>query len=50
MNILLMNTVEEVLKHALVRPVVPIEWDENAEAAALEAKAAKSGAADVVKH
>jgi ATP-dependent Lon protease len=50
MSILLMNTVDEVLKHALVRPLVPIEWDENAEAEALEAKAAKNGTADVVKH
>ena len=49
MNILLMNTVEEVLKHALVRPVTPIEWDENAEAEAV-AKAAKDGEAGVVKH
>jgi ATP-dependent Lon protease len=51
MNILLMNTVEEVLKHALVRPLVPIEWDENAEEEALAAKAAaRNGSSDVVKH
>jgi ATP-dependent Lon protease len=51
MSILLMNTVEEVLKHALVRPLTPIEWDENAEAEALEAKeAARNGGGTVVKH
>ena len=50
MSILLMNTVDEVLKHALVRPVVPIEWDENIEAEAVAADKAKSGAGDVVKH
>jgi ATP-dependent Lon protease len=49
MSILLMNTVDEVLKHALVRPVVPIEWDENAEAEAIAEKA-KNGAEDMVKH
>ncbi|MDD3030166.1 MAG: endopeptidase La [Alphaproteobacteria bacterium] len=31
MSILPMDTVDDVLKHALVRPVTPIEWDENAE-------------------
>lgn len=50
MNILLMNTVDEVLKHALVRPLTPIEWDEEAESAAAEAAAKKAAAADVVKH
>ncbi len=49
MSILLMNTVDEVLKHALVRPLTPIEWDEVAEEAALAAKE-KASAADVVKH
>ncbi|MDE1900234.1 MAG: endopeptidase La [Alphaproteobacteria bacterium] len=51
MNILLMNTGEEVLKHALVRPLTPIEWDENAENA--DAKSATNGeakSAGVVKH
>ncbi len=51
MNILLMNTVDEVLKHALVRPVTPIEWDENAEAeAALARKNDDKTDGDVVKH
>lgn len=49
MSILLMNTVDEVLKHALVRPVIPIEWDENAEAELLAQKK-KEAAEDVIKH
>jgi ATP-dependent Lon protease len=49
MSILLMNTVDDVLKHALVRPVTPIEWDENAEMEAMAQKE-KNGAGDVVKH
>jgi len=53
LKILLMNTVEEVLKYALTKPITPIEWDENAEMAA---DAARKKAADgddvggVVKH
>jgi ATP-dependent Lon protease len=50
MSILLMNTVDEVLKHALVRPVVPIEWDENAEAEMMAQKAKERAEEDVVKH
>ena len=50
MTILLMNTGEDVLKHALTRPLVPIEWDENAETEAVAEKASKNGAGDVVKH
>ncbi len=49
MNILLMNTVDEVLKHALVRPVVPIEWDENAEAEAVPLKD-NNGQGELIKH
>lgn len=49
MSILLMGTVDEVLKHALVRPVIPIEWDENAEAELLAQKK-KEAAEDVIKH
>jgi ATP-dependent Lon protease len=50
MSILLMGTVDEVLKHALVRPLVPIEWDENAEVEAPADKSDADGTADVVKH
>jgi len=49
MSILFMNTVDEVLRHALVRPVTPIEWDEAAEAE-LVAQKTKSAVEDVVKH
>ncbi len=56
LNIILVNVADDVLKHALVRPIVPIEWDEDAELAAETAKSkarAKEAAADVdgvVKH
>ncbi|MDR3425427.1 MAG: endopeptidase La [Alphaproteobacteria bacterium] len=49
MNILPMNTVDEVLKHALVRPIVPIEWDENTEAEPVVERVG-NGAAGVVRH
>ncbi len=28
MNIIIVDTVDDVLKHALIKPVVAIEWDE----------------------
>jgi|GEM_PF-5656275 hypothetical protein len=34
----------------LVRPVVPIEWDENAEAEMMAQKAKERAEEDVVKH
>ncbi len=53
LTIILVNTADEVLKNALVRPVTPIEWDENAELAA-DAARAKDKVADeaggVVRH
>ncbi|MDD3370399.1 MAG: endopeptidase La [Alphaproteobacteria bacterium] len=49
MSILFMDTVDDVLKHALVRPLTPIEWDENAAAEVVPAKP-KDGTDDVVKH
>jgi ATP-dependent Lon protease len=52
LKIILCNTADDVLKNALVRPVTPIEWDENAELAA-EAARSKAAAADaegVVRH
>ena len=36
LEIVPVSMVSEVLKHALVRPLVPIEWDEEKEAAAAE--------------
>ena len=54
LKILHMTTVDEVLKHALTKPLIPIEWDEEDELAAESAakvKLATGGdAADVVKH
>ncbi|MCL2473886.1 MAG: endopeptidase La [Alphaproteobacteria bacterium] len=50
-NILFMNTVDDVLLNALVRPVTPIEWDEDEEQkiqAAIEKKKPKSSG--VVAH
>jgi ATP-dependent Lon protease len=45
------NTVDEVLKYALVRPVTPIEWDEAAELAADKARKPDDDAAsEVVRH
>jgi len=50
LKIIFINTVDEVLKFALTKPLTPIEWDEAAEMAS--AKTAKDGesSADVVRH
>ena len=53
MDLILINTADEVLKNALVRPLTPIEWDESAELAAeaqraKDAKGEQSG--DIVRH
>jgi ATP-dependent Lon protease len=51
MSILLMNTVDEVLKHALVRPVTPIEWDEASDTEAVASrKKDDDEEEEVVKH
>ena len=53
LKITLINTVDEVLKHALTKPLTPIEWDEAAEMAAAASKIKKGDAApdgEVVKH
>jgi ATP-dependent Lon protease len=52
LNIIPVSTVSEVLKHALVREPEPIEWDEEAEYAALaqRAAAARSGETEVMTH
>ena len=49
LKILFMNTVDDVLKYALVKPVTPIEWDEAAE---LEADRVRNRQRDseVVRH
>jgi ATP-dependent Lon protease len=52
LTIIPVKTVDEVLKHALTRPVVPIEWDEAAEEAKQDrSKKAEDGEAEsVVTH
>lgn len=53
MDIILINNADDVLKNALLRPLTPIEWDENAELAAeaARAKEAKAEQAEgVVRH
>ncbi len=54
MTITLINTGDEVLKHALTKPLTPSEWDQNAEIAGAAAKLKKGeGAAEsgeVVRH
>ena len=48
LKIILINTVDEVLKYALVKPLTPIEWDEASEAA--EAKLKEKAKEEVVRH
>ncbi|MEI6985810.1 MAG: endopeptidase La [Rhodospirillaceae bacterium] len=43
-------TVDDVLRNALTRPLVPIEWSEPVEIDAVAAKAAESDHDDVVRH
>ncbi len=53
LKIMPIDTVEEVLKYALVKPLTPIEWDEAAEMAAEASKikdGARAGTGEVVKH
>ncbi len=52
LTIIPVSTVSEVLKHALVRQPEPIDWDEEAEQAALaqRATAARSGETGVMTH
>lgn len=51
LNILFMNTVDEVLKYALTKQLTPIEWDEEAEAAAAAARLKENAArGEVVRH
>src|SRR5580693_7920851 len=51
LKILFMNTVDEVLKFALTKPLTPIEWDEAAEMAADKARSKRDDdGSDVVRH
>ena len=45
-----MNTVEEVLKYALTKPLTPIEWDETAEMAEKVKRGEKTENGEVVRH
>lgn len=53
LEIIPVQYVDDVLKHALTGPLTPIEWDEEAEALAAKARAeeaAKDDPGPVVKH
>jgi len=51
MEIIPAATVDEVLEHAMSRPLVPIEWDESAhESASVSAKDDDSDTSGVVRH
>lgn len=51
MKIHFINTVDEVLKYALTKPITPIEWDEAAELAAEKSrKEDGKDASEVVRH
>ena len=51
LEIIPVTIVDDVLKHALTKPLVPIEWDEEAEIAKVAAKKAGTGDLDgVVTH
>ncbi|HUY69251.1 MAG TPA: S16 family serine protease, partial [Alphaproteobacteria bacterium] len=53
MKIIFINTVDEVLKYALTKPLTPIEWDENAELAAAKMRPKEDEAdrgAEVARH
>jgi ATP-dependent Lon protease len=52
LKIILINTVDEVLKFALTKPLTPIEWDEAAELAEKVRKDGKEAAGDneAVRH
>jgi ATP-dependent Lon protease len=50
LKIILINTVEEVLKNALTKPLTPIEWDEAAELAAQAKIKETNREGDVVRH
>jgi len=50
LKIILINTVDEVLKFALTKPITPIEWDEAAEMAADKARNRTDDSGEVVRH
>ncbi len=50
LTIIPINTVDEILKHALIQPLTPIEWDENAEKAPVAEATEAASPKEVVKH
>ena len=50
LTIVPVNTVDDVLSNALVRPLTPIEWSEPVELDAVPAKAAESDHEEVIRH
>jgi len=50
MNLIPASTADEVLRVALVKPLVPIEWDEEAELRAVAAKAKPDEIGGIVTH
>ena len=50
LTIVPVNTVDDVLSNALVRPLTPIEWSEPVELEPVSAKAAESDHEEVIRH
>jgi ATP-dependent Lon protease len=50
LKIIFINTVDDVLKFALIHPLTPIEWDEAAEMAADRARKREDAAEDGLRH
>ena len=50
LNIITVNMVDEVLQHALEKPLTPQDWDEDAELEAAALAAGSDADSDVVKH
>ena len=50
LTIVPVNTVDDVLRNALARPLTPIEWSEPVELEPVSAKAAESDHEEVIRH
>ncbi len=50
LNIVVVNTADDVLRNALTRPLVPIEWAEPVEVDAVASKVSDSDHEDVIRH
>jgi len=49
-KIIAVKTVDEVLKHALIRPLVPIEWNEKESVPSPAAAEGAGGVGEVLTH